>query len=108
MPVLTCSGCSRLLKVPDRLLGKKTRCPACALVQVVPVANEADQPTVPPAGSPTTLPPPEESATVPPGRDGETVPPPDPEATLAPAAPAPTPEPREGLAPPGYEVLGEL
>ena len=32
MPILTCPTCSKSLKIPDELLGKKVKCSACLAV----------------------------------------------------------------------------
>jgi hypothetical protein len=51
MPVVTiCPDCSRKLRVPDELLGKKVRCPGCKVVFTA--ASEPEQASPPPAPPP--------------------------------------------------------
>jgi predicted Zn finger-like uncharacterized protein len=46
-----CPSCSRELRVPDELIGKKVKCPACATTFTASVAGpEAAPPAAPPAG----------------------------------------------------------
>jgi hypothetical protein len=45
--IVTCPECDRKLSVPDRLLGKKVRCPDCRAMFVGKPAEEEDEPPAP-------------------------------------------------------------
>lgn len=45
MPIeVTCGGCERRLRVPDKTAGKKIKCPKCSAVIQVPEAIEVEEP----------------------------------------------------------------
>jgi hypothetical protein len=65
MPIdVTCGACGRAINAPDKLAGKKVKCPQCATIVAVPAPRSADTPPArpgparpaspPPAGKPAT------------------------------------------------------
>lgn len=53
--LIRCSGCQKQLKIPETLVGKKVKCPACGAVLTVAASSP---PLEPPAAEPTVSPPP--------------------------------------------------
>ena len=117
MPLLVVCSCGKQLTVPETLGGQNVRCPTCkAMLTAKPAvpAPDADGPTLPPALPAAALPqktldtrhgePPALTSQV---RTGETT---DRTRTYFPAALTVTPPSTigDGIAIPGYEILGEL
>jgi predicted Zn finger-like uncharacterized protein len=78
MPVITsCPDCSRKLRVPDELLGKKVRCPGCKVVFTAAAdsAGAPAPPAAPPAPRQAAPPPPRPAA--PPPAPRKSAPPPE-------------------------------
>ena len=64
-----CSNCRQTVRVPDGTEGKKTKCPKCQQVQVIPDKNSFGSPTPPPASPTPTPPPPSPSTPQPPQKE---------------------------------------
>jgi hypothetical protein len=59
---VVCSGCSAKIKVPDKAAGKKIKCPRCATVLTVPMADAPAETQEPAEAPPPPEEPPEEEA----------------------------------------------
>jgi len=62
---LKCTGCNRILDVPDSFAGKKGKCPYCFAVLEIPAARDQTEPEAPTLRIEETQPPDERSENFP-------------------------------------------
>lgn len=104
MPIeVTCQGCHRVGRVPDAAAGKKTKCPACGTIMVVPISSAAPTGSRPPVfeDDEPARPAPRAATAVgrPPMFDDDDFPAPIAPPPAAPSRPRPAPAPAPAAAP---------